>query len=111
MEGSSFRFIFFGEGYTEDQDLTEGKPNGKIRTVVKGPGMHINISLKLMYMKSYICIFLISLFCVWCFPEAGYVATPIAMVQAAITMLNESDSLPKTWVLPTYPVTVMYLQN
>uniref|UniRef100_A0A672PE70 Saccharopine dehydrogenase-like oxidoreductase n=1 Tax=Sinocyclocheilus grahami TaxID=75366 RepID=A0A672PE70_SINGR len=65
MEGSSFRFIFHGEGYTEGSDPSEGKPNGKIRTLVKGP-------------------------------EAGYVATPIAMVQAALTMLNESDSLPKT---------------
>ncbi|KAL6477241.1 hypothetical protein MHYP_G00130760 [Metynnis hypsauchen] len=27
--------------------------------------------------------------------EAGYVATPIAMVQAAITILNEPDSLPE----------------
>uniref|UniRef100_A0A8C2F677 Saccharopine dehydrogenase-like oxidoreductase n=1 Tax=Cyprinus carpio TaxID=7962 RepID=A0A8C2F677_CYPCA len=65
MEGASFRFIFLGEGYTEGSDPSEGKPNGKIRTLVKGP-------------------------------EAGYVATPIAMVQAALTMLNESDSLPKT---------------
>ncbi|XP_052002103.1 saccharopine dehydrogenase-like oxidoreductase [Xyrauchen texanus] len=65
MEGSSFRFAFFGEGYNDGQDPTEGKPNAKIRTLVQGP-------------------------------EAGYVATPIAMVQAAITMLNESDSLPKT---------------
>uniref|UniRef100_A0A671MCG3 Saccharopine dehydrogenase-like oxidoreductase n=1 Tax=Sinocyclocheilus anshuiensis TaxID=1608454 RepID=A0A671MCG3_9TELE len=65
MEGSSFRFIFLGEGYTEGSDPSEGKPNGKIRTLVKGP-------------------------------EVGYVATPIAMVQAALTMLNESDSLPNT---------------
>ncbi|XP_055027610.2 saccharopine dehydrogenase-like oxidoreductase [Misgurnus anguillicaudatus] len=65
MEGSSFRFGFFGEGYTEGVDPTEGKPNAKIRTTVQGP-------------------------------EAGYVATPLAMVQAAITMLNESKSLPKT---------------
>uniref|UniRef100_A0A8C1GGR3 Saccharopine dehydrogenase-like oxidoreductase n=1 Tax=Cyprinus carpio TaxID=7962 RepID=A0A8C1GGR3_CYPCA len=65
MEGSSFRFIFIGEGYTEGSDPSEGKPNGKIRTLVKGP-------------------------------EVGYVATPIAMVQAALTMLNESDSLPNT---------------
>uniref|UniRef100_A0A674EPX4 Saccharopine dehydrogenase-like oxidoreductase n=1 Tax=Salmo trutta TaxID=8032 RepID=A0A674EPX4_SALTR len=28
-------------------------------------------------------------------PEAGYVATPIAMVQAAITILNEPTALPK----------------
>uniref|UniRef100_A0A8C6UYZ0 Saccharopine dehydrogenase-like oxidoreductase n=1 Tax=Neogobius melanostomus TaxID=47308 RepID=A0A8C6UYZ0_9GOBI len=28
-------------------------------------------------------------------PEAGYVATPIVMVQAALTMLNESSALPK----------------
>ncbi|KAG5265439.1 hypothetical protein AALO_G00242490 [Alosa alosa] len=63
MEGSSFRFAFYGEGYTEGQDPSQGKPNGKIRTVVQGP-------------------------------EAGYVATPIAMVQAAMTILNEPESLP-----------------
>lgn len=28
--------------------------------------------------------------------EAGYVATPIAMVQAALTVLNEPAALPKT---------------
>lgn len=28
-------------------------------------------------------------------PEAGYVATPIAMVQAALTLLNEAAALPK----------------
>ncbi|XP_012695451.2 saccharopine dehydrogenase a, tandem duplicate 1 [Clupea harengus] len=65
MEGSSFRFAFYGEGYTEGQDPSQGKPNAKIRTLVQGP-------------------------------EAGYVATPIAMVQAAITILNEPESLPKT---------------
>uniref|UniRef100_A0AAR2KKK8 Saccharopine dehydrogenase-like oxidoreductase n=2 Tax=Pygocentrus nattereri TaxID=42514 RepID=A0AAR2KKK8_PYGNA len=64
MEGSSFRFAFYGEGYTEGQDPSQGKPNAKIRTLVQGP-------------------------------EAGYVATPIAMVQAAITILNEPDSLPE----------------
>uniref|UniRef100_W5K110 Saccharopine dehydrogenase-like oxidoreductase n=1 Tax=Astyanax mexicanus TaxID=7994 RepID=W5K110_ASTMX len=64
MEGSSFRFGFYGEGYTEGQDPSEGKPNAKIRTLVQGP-------------------------------EAAYVATPIAMVQAAFTILNELDSLPK----------------
>nr|XP_015206961.1 PREDICTED: saccharopine dehydrogenase-like oxidoreductase [Lepisosteus oculatus] len=64
MEGSSFCFSFIGEGYTEDQDPEQGKPNSKIRIQVKGP-------------------------------EAGYVATPIAMVQAAITLLNEPKSLPK----------------
>uniref|UniRef100_A0A4W4FWA2 Saccharopine dehydrogenase-like oxidoreductase n=1 Tax=Electrophorus electricus TaxID=8005 RepID=A0A4W4FWA2_ELEEL len=64
LEGSSFRFAFFGEGYTEGQDPSQGKPNAKIRTLVQGP-------------------------------EPGYVATPIAMVQAAITMLNEPNSLPK----------------
>ncbi|XP_004578545.2 saccharopine dehydrogenase-like oxidoreductase [Ochotona princeps] len=29
-------------------------------------------------------------------PEAGYVATPIAMVQAAMTLLHDSSNLPKT---------------
>ena len=28
-------------------------------------------------------------------PEAGYVATPIAMVQAAVTLLNDASDLPK----------------
>ncbi|CAK6963994.1 saccharopine dehydrogenase-like oxidoreductase [Scomber scombrus] len=64
MEGSSFRFALYGEGYTEEQDPTQGKPNGKIRTLVQGP-------------------------------ECGYVATPIAMVQAALTILNECSALPK----------------
>ncbi|KAM6979426.1 saccharopine dehydrogenase-like oxidoreductase [Aplochiton taeniatus] len=64
MEGSSFQFAFYGEGYTEGQDPSQGKPNSKIRTLVQGP-------------------------------EAGYVATPIAMVQAAITILNEPNTLPK----------------
>ncbi|KAF4083770.1 hypothetical protein AMELA_G00120370 [Ameiurus melas] len=64
MEGASFRFAFFGEGYTEGQDPSQGKPNAKIRTLVQGP-------------------------------EAGYVATPIAMVQAAFTILSEPGALPK----------------
>ncbi|XP_035278190.1 saccharopine dehydrogenase-like oxidoreductase isoform X4 [Anguilla anguilla] len=64
MEDSSFCFTFLGEGYTEGQDPTKGKPNAKIRTQVKGP-------------------------------DAGYVATPIAMVQAALTLLSEPESLPK----------------
>lgn len=63
MEGSSFQMAFYGQGYTEGQDPSQGKPNGKIRAVVQGP-------------------------------EAGYVATPIAMVQAALTILNESSVLP-----------------
>ncbi|KAK3538138.1 hypothetical protein QTP70_031927 [Hemibagrus guttatus] len=64
MEGSSFRFAFFGEGYSDGQDPSQGKPDAKIRTLVQGP-------------------------------EAGYVATPIAMVQAALTILTEPDALPK----------------
>uniref|UniRef100_UPI003AAC0F73 saccharopine dehydrogenase-like oxidoreductase isoform X2 n=1 Tax=Centroberyx gerrardi TaxID=166262 RepID=UPI003AAC0F73 len=64
VECSSFQFAFYGEGYTEGQDPSQGKPNGKIRTLVQGP-------------------------------EAGYVATPIAMVQAALTILNEPTGLPK----------------
>ncbi|KAI4830615.1 hypothetical protein KUCAC02_002234 [Chaenocephalus aceratus] len=64
MKDSTFQFEFFGEGYTEGQDPSQGKPNGKIRTLVKGP-------------------------------ECAYVATPIAMVQSALTMLNEPTALPK----------------
>ncbi|XP_037103608.1 saccharopine dehydrogenase-like oxidoreductase isoform X2 [Syngnathus acus] len=65
MESSSFRFAFYGEGYTEGLDPTQGKPNGKICTLVQGP-------------------------------ECGYVATPIALVQAALTILNEPKALPKS---------------
>uniref|UniRef100_G3PUX8 Saccharopine dehydrogenase-like oxidoreductase n=1 Tax=Gasterosteus aculeatus aculeatus TaxID=481459 RepID=G3PUX8_GASAC len=65
MEESSFQLAFYGEGYTEGQDPSQGKPNGKIRTLVQGP-------------------------------ECGYVATPIAIVQAALTILNEPTALPKT---------------
>ncbi|KAG7481946.1 saccharopine dehydrogenase-like oxidoreductase [Solea senegalensis] len=64
MEGSSFQFAFYGEGYTEGEDPSQGKPSGKIRTLVQGP-------------------------------ECGYVATPIAMVQAALTILSEPSALPK----------------
>ncbi|KAK5873820.1 hypothetical protein PBY51_018824 [Eleginops maclovinus] len=64
MKESTFQFDFFGEGYTEGQDPSQGKPNGKIRTVIKGP-------------------------------ECAYVATPIAMVQSALTILNEPTALPK----------------
>ncbi|KAM9817061.1 saccharopine dehydrogenase-like oxidoreductase [Neosynchiropus ocellatus] len=63
MEGSSFRFDFYGEGYTDGQEPSGGRPNGTIRTAVQGP-------------------------------ECGYVATPIAMVQAALTVLNEPAALP-----------------
>uniref|UniRef100_A0A672FWM5 Saccharopine dehydrogenase-like oxidoreductase n=1 Tax=Salarias fasciatus TaxID=181472 RepID=A0A672FWM5_SALFA len=64
MEASSFQLALYGEGYTEDQDPSKGKPNAKIRTLVQGP-------------------------------EAGYVATPITMVQSALTILNESPALPQ----------------
>uniref|UniRef100_A0A8C5BEF1 Saccharopine dehydrogenase-like oxidoreductase n=1 Tax=Gadus morhua TaxID=8049 RepID=A0A8C5BEF1_GADMO len=64
-QDSSFQFAFYGEGYTEGKDPSQGKPDGKIRTLVQGP-------------------------------EAGYVATPIAMVQAALTILNEPNALPRT---------------
>lgn len=63
-EASSFQLAFYGEGYTESEDPSQGKPQTKIRTLVQGP-------------------------------ECGYVATPIAMVQAALTILNESSALPK----------------
>lgn len=38
MEDSSFQFAFYGEGYTDGQDPSQGQPNGKIRTLVQGPG-------------------------------------------------------------------------
>ncbi|OWK60043.1 Saccharopine dehydrogenase-like oxidoreductase [Lonchura striata] len=64
MDGTSFTMTFFGEGYSEGQDLQNGKPNVKICTEVKGP-------------------------------EPGYIATPIAMVQAALSLLEDAASLPK----------------
>lgn len=64
MAGSSFQLVFYGEGYTQGKDPKDGKPDGKIRTLVQGP-------------------------------ECGYVTTPIAMVQAALTILNEPKALPK----------------
>ncbi|KAM4693879.1 saccharopine dehydrogenase-like oxidoreductase [Discoglossus pictus] len=64
MDEASFTMTFFGQGYSEGQDPTKGKPNVKICTQVSGP-------------------------------EAGYVSTPIAMVQAGVTILKEPGSLPK----------------
>uniref|UniRef100_A0A3Q3QDE6 Saccharopine dehydrogenase-like oxidoreductase n=1 Tax=Monopterus albus TaxID=43700 RepID=A0A3Q3QDE6_MONAL len=61
---SQLTFAFYGEGYTEGEDPSQGKRNGKIRTLIQGP-------------------------------ECAYVATPIAMVQAALTVLNEAAALPK----------------
>ncbi|KAM9315923.1 saccharopine dehydrogenase-like oxidoreductase [Gastrophryne carolinensis] len=37
MEDSSFLITFFGEGYSQDQDIQQGKPNLKICTQVSGP--------------------------------------------------------------------------
>ncbi|TNN60804.1 Saccharopine dehydrogenase-like oxidoreductase [Liparis tanakae] len=37
MDESSFQFAFYGEGYTDGQDPSQGKPNGKICTLVQGP--------------------------------------------------------------------------
>lgn len=38
MAGSSFQFIFHGEGYTDERNPCQEKPNAKIRTRVQGPG-------------------------------------------------------------------------
>ncbi|KAM4632990.1 saccharopine dehydrogenase b isoform 2-T2 [Polymixia lowei] len=64
MEDCYFSLTFFGEGFSEGQDPSQGRPNAKICTQVVGP-------------------------------EPGYVATPAAMVQSAITLLNELHSLPR----------------
>ncbi|KAM3861168.1 saccharopine dehydrogenase-like oxidoreductase [Diretmus argenteus] len=64
IEGTCFSMTFFGEGYSEGQDPSQGRPDAKICTQVIGP-------------------------------EPGYVATPAAMVQAAITLMNETHSLPR----------------
>uniref|UniRef100_A0A4W5RIA5 Saccharopine dehydrogenase-like oxidoreductase n=1 Tax=Hucho hucho TaxID=62062 RepID=A0A4W5RIA5_9TELE len=65
MEGTSFTLTFFGEGYAEGLDPSQGRPNARICTQIHGA-------------------------------EPGYVATPVAMVQAAITVLNEQQFLPIT---------------
>lgn len=64
IEDTCFSLTFFGEGYSEGTDPTQGPPNAKICTQVMGA-------------------------------EPGYVATVSAMVQAAITLLNELHSLPR----------------
>ncbi|XP_071334719.1 saccharopine dehydrogenase b isoform X1 [Trachinotus anak] len=64
IEDTCFSLTFFGEGYSEGTDPSQGKPNAKICTQVIGA-------------------------------EPGYVATVSAMVQAAVTVLNELHSLPR----------------
>ncbi|XP_033503910.1 saccharopine dehydrogenase-like oxidoreductase [Epinephelus lanceolatus] len=64
IEDTCFSLTFFGEGYSEGTDPTQGQPNSKICTQVIGA-------------------------------EPGYVATVSAMVQAAVTLLNELHSLPR----------------
>ncbi|XP_049914671.1 saccharopine dehydrogenase b [Epinephelus moara] len=64
IEDTCFSLTFFGEGYLEGTDPTQGQPNSKICTQVIGA-------------------------------EPGYVATVSAMVQAAVTLLNELHSLPR----------------
>ncbi|XP_068198507.1 saccharopine dehydrogenase-like oxidoreductase [Antennarius striatus] len=64
IEDTSFSLTFFGEGYSEGSDPTQGRPNSKICTQVIGA-------------------------------EPGYVATVSALVQAAVTLLNELHSLPR----------------
>ncbi|XP_041952240.1 saccharopine dehydrogenase-like oxidoreductase isoform X2 [Alosa sapidissima] len=64
MEGTSFRMTFYGEGYTKGRDPSQGMPDGRITTEIRGA-------------------------------EPGYVVTPVVMVQAAMTFLNELQSLPE----------------
>ncbi|XP_033617948.1 saccharopine dehydrogenase-like oxidoreductase isoform X1 [Fukomys damarensis] len=71
IDGSSFTMTFFGQGYAQGLSTDKNKPNIRICTQVKGPDSHL------------VCY------------KAGYVATPIAMVQAALTLLNDASDLPK----------------
>lgn len=64
IENTCFSMTFFGEGYSEGTDPSQGRPNAKICTQVVGA-------------------------------EPGYVATVSALVQAAVTLLNEVHSLPR----------------
>ncbi|XP_034555982.1 saccharopine dehydrogenase b [Notolabrus celidotus] len=63
IEDSSFSMTFYGEGYSEGSDPTQGRPNAKICTQVIGAD--------------------------------GYLITASAMVQGAVTVLNELHSLPR----------------
>lgn len=124
MEASSFQFAFLGEGYTEGLDPSQGKPNGKIRILVQGPGTRCLMSdmffiwwcykkhTKTLTMSTMSVLHRSTFspdtetkwqslkFLTWtsCSIECGYVATPIAMVQAALTILHEPAALPKRWV-------------
>ncbi|KAG7244258.1 hypothetical protein INR49_004396 [Caranx melampygus] len=64
IEDTCFSMTFFGEGYSEGTDPSQGRPDAKICTQVIGA-------------------------------EPGYVATVSAVVQAAVTVLNELHSLPR----------------
>ncbi|KAM7368233.1 hypothetical protein PAMP_014473 [Pampus punctatissimus] len=64
IEDTCFSLTFFGEGYSEGADPSQGRPDSKICTQIIGA-------------------------------EPGYVATVSAMVQAAVTLLNELHSLPR----------------
>uniref|UniRef100_A0A3P8TA68 Saccharopine dehydrogenase-like oxidoreductase n=1 Tax=Amphiprion percula TaxID=161767 RepID=A0A3P8TA68_AMPPE len=64
IEDTCFSLTFYGEGYSEGRDPSQGRPDAKICTQVLGA-------------------------------EPGYVATVSAMVQAALTLLNELHSLPR----------------
>ncbi|KAJ3607228.1 hypothetical protein NHX12_026740 [Muraenolepis orangiensis] len=79
MEDTSFCMTFFGEGYSEGKDPSQGRPDTKICTQVIGA-------------------------------DPGYVATPAAMVQAAITVLSELHSLPKRLVCLSVCLSVCLLR-
>ncbi|KAM7395788.1 hypothetical protein PAMA_007191 [Pampus argenteus] len=64
IEDTCFSLTFFGDGYSEGADPSQGRPDSKICTQIVGA-------------------------------EPGYVATVSAMVQAAVTLLNELHSLPR----------------
>ncbi|XP_060908566.1 saccharopine dehydrogenase-like oxidoreductase isoform X1 [Labrus mixtus] len=63
IEDTCISMTFYGEGYSEGSDPTQGRPNTKICTQVTGAD--------------------------------GYLITASAMVQAAVTLLNELHSLPR----------------
>ncbi|XP_041660386.1 saccharopine dehydrogenase b [Cheilinus undulatus] len=63
LENTCCSITFYGEGYSEGSDPSEGQPNAKICTQVVGAD--------------------------------GYIITASAMVQAAVTLLNELHSLPR----------------
>lgn len=100
IENTCFNLTFFGEGYAEGSDPSQGRPDTKICTQVVGAGSSTGCdatrdSWAMTAVWSdwsanlWVCL------CVLAgFTEPGYVATVSSLVQAGVTVLRELHSLP-----------------